>query len=53
MPEGKIKKVLSEKGFGFIEGELGDLFFHHSEVQERALRSFRSIGSANCLGLAV
>ena len=33
MPEGKIKKVLSEKGFGFIEGELGDLFFHHSEVQ--------------------
>ncbi len=33
MPEGKIKKVLSEKGFGFIEGERGDLFFHHSEVQ--------------------
>jgi len=33
MPEGKIKKVLSEKGFGFIEGEPDDLFFHHSEVQ--------------------
>ena len=33
MPEGKIKKVMSEKGFGFIEGERGDLFFHHSEVQ--------------------
>jgi CspA family cold shock protein len=33
MPEGKIKKVLSEKGFGFIEGEREDLFFHHSEVQ--------------------
>ena len=33
MPEGKIKKALSEKGFGFIEGERGDLFFHHSEVQ--------------------
>jgi CspA family cold shock protein len=33
MPEGKIKKVLSEKGFGFIEGERDDLFFHHSEVQ--------------------
>ena len=33
MPEGKIKKVLTEKGFGFIEGERGDLFFHHSEVQ--------------------
>ena len=33
MPEGKIKKVLTEKGFGFIEGERDDLFFHHSEVQ--------------------
>jgi CspA family cold shock protein len=33
MPEGKIKKVLSDKGFGFIEGERDDLFFHHSEVQ--------------------
>ena len=33
MPEGKIKKLLTEKGFGFIEGERGDLFFHHSEVQ--------------------
>ena len=33
MPEGKIKKVISEKGFGFIEADRGDLFFHHSEVQ--------------------
>ena len=33
MPEGKIKKVISDKGFGFIEGERDDLFFHHSEVQ--------------------
>ena len=33
MPEGKIKKVLSDKGFCFIEGERDDLFFHHSEVQ--------------------
>ena len=33
MPEGKIKKVLAEKGFGFVEGERGDLFFHHSELQ--------------------
>ena len=33
MPAGKIKKVLSEKGFGFIEGEGNDLFFHHSELQ--------------------
>lgn len=33
MPEGKIKKVLSEKGFGFIEAGQEDLFFHQSEVQ--------------------
>lgn len=33
MPDGKIKKVIAEKGFGFIEGDRGDLFFHHSEVQ--------------------
>ena len=33
MPEGKIKKLIVDKGFGFIEGERGDLFFHHSEVQ--------------------
>ena len=33
MPEGKVKKVLTEKGFGFIDGERGDLFFHHSEIQ--------------------
>ncbi|MCH2113312.1 MAG: cold shock domain-containing protein [Pirellulales bacterium] len=37
MPEGKIKKVLSDKGFGFIEGDRGDLFFHHSEVQGIAI----------------
>ena len=34
MPQGKIKKLVSDRGFGFIEGEQGDdLFFHHSEVQ--------------------
>jgi len=33
MPEGTIKKLISEKGFGFIEGERNELFFHHSAVQ--------------------
>ena len=33
MPQGTIKKLISEKGFGFIEGERGELFFHHSSVQ--------------------
>ena len=31
--QGKIKKLVSEKGFGFIEGENGELFFHHSAVE--------------------
>ena len=33
MPEGKIKKIVSGKGFGFIERDGGDLFFHSSEVK--------------------
>jgi CspA family cold shock protein len=32
MPQGTIKKLITEKGFGFIEGERGDIFFHHSAV---------------------
>ena len=41
MPEGKIKKVLSEKGFGFIEGDRDDLFFHHSAVQGTTIEELR------------
>ncbi|MCE9544839.1 MAG: cold shock domain-containing protein [Planctomycetia bacterium] len=33
MAQGTIKKLISEKGFGFIQGERGELFFHHSAVQ--------------------
>jgi CspA family cold shock protein len=33
MPKGKIKKLVSDRGFGFVEGDRGELFFHHSEVQ--------------------
>ena len=32
MPEGKIKKIIEDKGYGFIEGERGDIFFHHSSL---------------------
>ena len=39
MPQGTIKKLISEKGFGFIEGERGELFFHHSAVQDTPLES--------------
>ena len=34
MPQGKIKKIVSDRGFGFIESDRGDLFFHHTEVKE-------------------
>lgn len=36
MPQGQIKKLVSDKGFGFIQadGSDRDMFFHCSEVQE-------------------
>ena len=40
MPQGKIKRLVSDRGFGFIEGEQGDdLFFHHSAVQGTAIEA--------------
>ena len=41
MPQGKIKKLVTDRGFGFIEGEQGDLFFHHSEVKGATLEELR------------
>jgi len=39
MPQGTIKKLISDKGFGFIEGERGELFFHHSSVEGTSFES--------------
>jgi cold shock protein len=41
MPQGTIKKVIADKGFGFIEGERGDLFFHHSAVEGASIEALR------------
>ena len=41
MPEGTIKKLVAEKGFGFISGERGELFFHRSTVIEGSFDSLR------------
>lgn len=41
MPQGKVKKIVSEKGFGFIEGERGDIFFHHSALVGVAIEGLR------------
>ncbi len=36
MPTGTIKKLVHDKGFGFIQAsEGGDVFFHHSIVSDR------------------
>jgi cold shock protein len=41
MPEGTIKKVLQDKGFGFIEGDRGDIFFHHSALEGIAIEALQ------------
>ncbi|MAV36184.1 MAG: cold-shock protein [Planctomycetaceae bacterium] len=32
MPQGTIKKLVTERGFGFIAGDSGEIFFHHSAL---------------------
>lgn len=41
MPQGTIKKLVADKGFGFIEGERGDLFFHHSALEGISMESLQ------------
>ncbi|HXT57404.1 MAG TPA: cold shock domain-containing protein [Pirellulales bacterium] len=36
MPQGTIKKLVLDKGFGFIQTQDGsDIFFHHSTVADQ------------------
>jgi CspA family cold shock protein len=41
MPQGTIKKLITDKGFGFIEGERGDIFFHHSALVGTSIEELR------------
>ena len=41
MPEGTVKKIITDKGFGFIEGEHGDIFFHHSALVGTSIEQLR------------
>ncbi len=41
MPQGTIKKLVADRGFGFIEGERGELFFHHSAVEGTTIEALR------------
>jgi len=34
MPQGTIKKIVADRGFGFISGDSGDVFFHLSVLDE-------------------
>ena len=46
MPMGKIKKLVQEKGFGFISPQEGeDVFFHHSSVENQQFENL-SVGQA-------
>jgi len=45
MPQGTIKKLVTDKGFGFIAGERGDLFFHHSAVEGMTMEELQ-VGQA-------
>ncbi len=40
MSQGTIKK-LTDKGFGFIEGDRGDIFFHCSSLEETTFDALR------------
>ena len=41
MSQGVIKKLVSDKGFGFIQGDNGELFFHHSAVEGASFETLR------------
>ncbi len=41
MPQGTIRKLVTDRGFGFIEGERGDIFFHHSALQGASIEALK------------
>lgn len=41
MSQGTIKKLISDKGFGFIAGDGEELFFHHSAVEGVSFENLR------------
>ena len=41
MAQGTIKKLIAEKGFGFINGDGGEIFFHHSALVGTTIEALR------------
>ena len=39
MAQGTVKKLVKDKGFGFISGDRGDVFFHHSGIVGASIES--------------
>ena len=47
MPQGTIKKLVQDRGFGFIKGDSDELFFHVSEVEEGVFESLHEGQTVN------
>jgi CspA family cold shock protein len=47
MPQGTIKKLVSDRGFGFISAASGDIFFHHSVVADNKFEELKEGQSVN------
>jgi CspA family cold shock protein len=41
MPQGTIKKIVADRGFGFISAAAGDIFFHHTVVEENKFEELK------------
>lgn len=41
MPQGKIKRLVSDRGFGFVESDRDDVFFHHTDIQGVSFEELR------------
>lgn len=41
MPQGVIKKLVADRGFGFISAGRQDIFFHHSTVADQGFDSLQ------------
>ena len=41
MPQGTIKKLVADRGFGFISAASGDIFFHHSVVADNKFEELK------------
>ena len=47
MPQGTIKKLVTDRGFGFIKGDQGEIFFHSSEVKGVTFENFTKARKSN------